>query len=79
MRKITDEAWRQKEAEQLERRLGRPPKTGAPLREPIAVRFPISMRTAIEKICAGRMDEPDLSAVIRELVAEALTARSEKK
>lgn len=42
---------------------------------PIAVRFPEPMRTEIERIQASRMDRPDLSAIIRELVAEALANR----
>jgi hypothetical protein len=46
---------------------------------PIPVRFPAPMRTEIEKIRDGRMDQPELSAVIRELVAEALTARGKRK
>lgn len=45
---------------------------------PIPVRFPEEMIEAIEAIQAKRMDRPEKSAVIRELVAEALTARKRK-
>lgn len=54
---------------------GRPLKGNEPLMRPIAVRFPPTMRAAIEEIRSSRMDEPELSQVIRELVAEALEAR----
>ena len=45
---------------------------------PIALRFPVEMLEAIDAIADSRMDHPDRSAVIRELVAEALTARARK-
>lgn len=54
---------------------GRPPKGDKAMMTPIAVRFPEPMRTEIERIQASRMDRPDLSAIIRELVAEALANR----
>jgi Arc/MetJ-type ribon-helix-helix transcriptional regulator len=46
---------------------------------PIPVRFPEQMIEAIEAIQAERMDRPDKSAVIRELVAEALAARQKQR
>ena len=60
------------------------PKRGRPsigeraLRSPVALRFPDEMLEAIDEIAASRMDRPDRSAVIRELVAEALMARKKK-
>jgi Arc/MetJ-type ribon-helix-helix transcriptional regulator len=57
---------------------GRPPKEGKAMMTPIPVRFPEEMIEAIEAIQAKRMDRPEKSAVIRELVAEALTARKRK-
>jgi hypothetical protein len=36
------------------------------------------MLEAIDEIAASRMDRPDRSAVIRELVAEALIARKKR-
>jgi len=46
---------------------------------PIPVRFPAAMMAEIEAICGARMDAPEKSAVIRELVAEALAARKAKR
>lgn len=46
---------------------------------PIAVRFPEPMRAELERIQAGRMDQPELSAIVRELVAEAIQARGKRK
>ena len=43
---------------------------------PIPVRFPDEMIEAIEAIQAERMDRPEKAAIIRELVAEALSARA---
>jgi hypothetical protein len=60
------------------RGVGRPPKEGKAMMTPIPVRFPEQMIEAIEAIQAERMDRPDKSAVIRELVAEALAARKKK-
>jgi len=48
------------------------------LAEPLSLRFPAEMLEAIDAIAVSRMDQPDRSAVIRELVAEALTARARK-
>jgi metal-responsive CopG/Arc/MetJ family transcriptional regulator len=48
------------------------------MRTPLALRFPDEMLEAIDEIVASRMDRPDRSAVIRELLAEALMARRKK-
>jgi hypothetical protein len=58
---------------------GRPPKAKEAMLTPIPVRFPLAMVEAIEAIQAERMDQPDKSAIIRELVAEALQARARRK
>lgn len=42
---------------------------------PRMIRLPEAMLAEIEAICAGRLDAPDTSSVIRELLAEALAAR----
>jgi metal-responsive CopG/Arc/MetJ family transcriptional regulator len=42
---------------------------------PLALRFPGPMLEEIDGIAARRFDQPDRSAVIRELLAEALEAR----
>lgn len=47
--------------------------------EPITVRFPAPMMREIEAIQAGRMDAPEKGQVVRELIAEALQARSKRK
>lgn len=58
---------------------GRPPVHGRTMMTPIPVRFPTEMIEAIEAIQAQRMDRPEKSAIIRELVAEALAAREKKR
>ena len=52
---------------------GRPPK-GDEVMEQIAIRFPKPMLAAVDAMIAGRLDQPDRSSIIRELVAEALLA-----
>lgn len=59
--------------------MGRPPKGEKAMMTPIAVRFPPAMREQLERIKAERMDGPEISAIVRELVAEALQARSKRK
>lgn len=54
---------------------GRPAKSGKPLLAPVMVRFPQAMIDAIDDVAASRLDQPDRSSVIRELIAEALEAR----
>lgn len=44
----------------------------------IAIRLPDEMLSAIDGLLDGRMDRPDRTAVIRELLAEGLTARGKK-
>ena len=46
---------------------------------PLAIRFPEPMLAAIDAMAASRMDKPDRSTLIRELVAEALATRGRKK
>jgi hypothetical protein len=58
---------------------GRPFKGDAGLMKPISIRFPPPMMKEIEAIQSARMDAPELSAIVRELVAEALTARAARK
>jgi len=57
---------------------GRPPLGTEAMMPPMPVRFPKEMRDRIEAIRAQRLDRPEISAVIRELIAEALEARAEK-
>lgn len=59
-------------------RRGRPPKNAAAMLSPVMVRFPREMIEAIDAIIDDRMDKPDRSSMIRELIAEALDARSRK-
>ncbi len=60
-------------------RLGRPPKGEAALLNPIMVRFPREMLDAIDAIVAERLDQPDRSSVVRELIADALARRAERR
>ena len=56
---------------------GRPPKSGRAMMSPITVRFPEPMMCEIEAIAALRaMEQPDKGQIIRELIAEALSARA---
>ena len=45
----------------------------------LQVRLPRAILEAIEAECASRLDAPDRSTVIRELLAEAITARRARK
>lgn len=56
---------------------GRPLAGEAPMRQ-IAIRLPDEMLNAIDYLLEDRMDRPDRTAVIRELLAEALKARKSK-
>lgn len=61
---------------------GRPPKDKSTMLNPITVRFPAQMMDEIERLAAQRMDQPDKSQIVRELVAkgiEALRAEKQKK
>jgi hypothetical protein len=59
---------------------GRPPKYGrAMLHSPISLRLPAPVVEQIDAIVASRMDQPDRTAVIRELIVEALMAREKTK
>lgn len=57
---------------------GRPAK-GDDTMEQIAIRFPKPMLALVDEIVVGRLDRPDRSSVIRELVAEALRNRELSK
>jgi Arc/MetJ-type ribon-helix-helix transcriptional regulator len=48
------------------------------MHSPIALRLPEAVVEQIDAIVATRMDQPDRSAVIRELIVEALAAREKK-
>lgn len=62
-------------SEQARRGPGRPPKGDESMVQ-LAIRFPRKMIEAIDTGRAGRLDEPDRATIIRELVAEALSARA---
>lgn len=47
--------------------------------EPVTIRFPAPMMAEIEAIMASRLDGPDKSATVRELVAEAIAHRKAKR
>lgn len=52
---------------------GRPPVSGEEaLMEPITIRFPQEMMRRINKIREQRLDQPDKSTIVRELVAKGL-------
>ena len=48
------------------------------MRTPLAIRLPEPMVAQIDAIAAERLDQPDRSTVIRELLVEALEARMAK-
>jgi lipopolysaccharide/colanic/teichoic acid biosynthesis glycosyltransferase len=56
---------------------GRPP-IGDTTMHQIGLRLPKPMLAAIDEIITGRLDQPECSAIIRELLAEALSARAKK-
>lgn len=58
------------------RKVGRPPKTDRAMRQ-IAVRLPVDMLDEIDAMCAERMDRPDRSVLVRELLAKGITADRE--
>lgn len=45
----------------------------------VPVRLPPALLEAIDALSASRLDAPDRSSVIRELLAEAITARRARK
>lgn len=57
---------------------GRPSLDGEPMQQ-IAIRLPRPMLDAIDGLIEGRLDKPDRTAVMRELLAEALAARTAKR
>lgn len=54
------------------RGVGRPEKPARERQTNVPVRFPPAMIAAIDELRASRLDAPDRSSVIRELVAEGL-------
>jgi metal-responsive CopG/Arc/MetJ family transcriptional regulator len=65
-------------ASKPKRQRGRPP-VGATTMQQIAIRLPKPMLSVIDEIVSGRLDQPERSAIIRELIAEALAARGGRK
>ena len=57
----------------------RPLKGDQRLMVPISIRFPPAMMEAIRKLQAERLDSPELGAIVRELLAKALTAEQNSK
>jgi metal-responsive CopG/Arc/MetJ family transcriptional regulator len=55
------------------------PSLGDDAMEQLAVRFPKPMLAAIDEIIEGRLDRPDRSQIIRELIAEGLEARRKRR
>ena len=62
--------------ERVRRSRGRPPLGKKAMRQ-IALRLPTELLTAVDDLIADRLDRPDRSALIRELLAEAIEARRE--
>jgi metal-responsive CopG/Arc/MetJ family transcriptional regulator len=56
---------------------GRPPGGDSAMQQ-IAIRLPKPLLAAVDALTAGRLDQPDRSAMIRELLAEAVAARRKK-
>lgn len=54
---------------------GRPSPGKKALLAPLMIRFPPHMLAAIDAISDARLDHPGRSSVVRELVAEAISAR----
>ena len=52
---------------------------GDDIMEQIAIRFPKPMLALVDEIVAKRLDRPDRSSIIRELVAEALQMRGHRE
>jgi metal-responsive CopG/Arc/MetJ family transcriptional regulator len=44
----------------------------------IAIRLPKPLLAAVDAMTEGRLDQPDRSAIIRELLAEAVAARRKR-
>ena len=44
----------------------------------IAIRLPKPLLAAVDELMEGRLDQPERSAIIRELLAEAVAARNKK-
>lgn len=57
---------------------GRPKKPLSAKLGQVAVRFPAELLAEVDALSAARLDRPDRSSVVRELVAEALLARKRR-
>ncbi len=55
---------------------GRSPKDNVAMLEPVTIRLPAPMVRQLEAIQAKRLDAPDKSTLIRELLAKAIKAES---
>jgi hypothetical protein len=55
---------------------GRRPKADVAMLEPITIRLPALMVRQLEAIQAKRLDAPDKSSLIRELLAKAIKAEA---
>jgi metal-responsive CopG/Arc/MetJ family transcriptional regulator len=62
----------------IQRGRGRPTQGASALMAPVMIRFPQEMLAEIEAMLAERLDKPDRSGFIRELIAEAIAARRAK-
>lgn len=60
-------------------RIGRPPKSPESRLKRASIRLPQSVIDEINQQGIGRRDAPDFSALVRELIAEALEARAKQK
>ena len=58
---------------------GRPPLGNRALLAPVMIRFPAVLLKQIDRIAAKRLDRPARSAIVRELVAEAIKQRARNK
>ena len=63
---------------QPKRPRGRPPASGKAMTQ-IAIRLPDAMLDKIDELAQQRLDAPDRSDVIRQLLAEAITAREKAR
>ena len=64
-------------AKPKQRPRGRPPGGDSTMQQ-IAIRLPKPLLAAVDEMTIGQLDQPDRSAIIRELLAEAVAARKKK-
>lgn len=58
---------------------GRPPKQGNTMTRSLTIRFPEGLWAEVLAIQSARLDAPDAASIVRELVAEAITARKQRE